>query len=134
MSGSALKSRIGRGDLALNRPMRWPMRWTLGLAVAVGLAVILSMVLSCPTAWAEGKKLDLGEPANADWRRAMRQDKITDSGKPKPQTQAKTANRTGFSPYQAPVATEQAKPRSLTSDEETQRAKAKPQVGVSLPF
>lgn len=97
-------------------------------------AALLLAVLAWSPALAETKKLDLGEPANADWRRAMRLDKSQPQGRSQSKAWSASGNTTQFKPDSAPSAADQAKPRALLMDEEQERAKAKPQVGVSVPF
>jgi hypothetical protein len=104
-------------------------------AVPVGLAAALLLaLLAWSPALAETKKLDLGEPANADWRRAMRLDKSQPRSRSQSKDWSASGNTTRFKPDTAPSAADQAKPRALLMDEEQERAKAKPQVGVSVPF
>lgn len=103
-------------------------------ALAAVPAGLLLAVLAFGPVWAETKKLDLGEPNNADWRRAMRLDKSQPQGRSQSKEWSASNNRTQFKPDASTSAADQAKPRPLLMDEEEQRAKAKPQVGITVPF
>ena len=98
------------------------------------LAAVLAVALACPAALAETKTLDLGEPSNSQWRRAMRQDKSLSQNRTQTKGWTKSDSNTKFKPDTTPSAEDQAKPRALVIDEEEQRAKAKPQVGVTVSF
>ena len=64
----------------------------------------------------------------------MRQDKSLSQNRTQTKGWTKSDSNTKFKPDTTPSAEDQAKPRALVIDEEEQRAKAKPQVGVTVSF